>query len=273
MEERFQHRRFERKYFVTERQAMQIREVVRGYLVPDKFSEMRPNYMYPVYSLYIDSSDLTTYWATVRCEERRFKLRVRYYDDDPLSPLFFEIKHRENDCILKHRGAVHRCAGPALLAGQLPRPEHLFSDNPAHLAALHRFYHLMLHLDARPIATVAYQREAWMSPHGNSARVTIDRGVRGERQSQAVFTTQLSEPAYPFGDRCVLELKFTNRFPHWFRDLARHFGLLQSAAPKYCGSVASAKPAQAHGDGPQKMRQCLPVGALGPHCGHENFAH
>src|SRR5262245_12524989 len=115
MEEQLQHQRFERKYFISERQAAGIREFAKLHLVPDKFSEGKPDYSYEVHSIYLDSADLLTYWATVHCEKKRFKLRVRYYDDFH-SPLFFEIKRRENECVLKQRAVVHRQAGAELLA-------------------------------------------------------------------------------------------------------------------------------------------------------------
>ena len=35
----------------------------------------------------------------------------------------------------------------------------------------------------------------------------------------------------------VLELKFTNRFPDWFKDLVRVFGLTQCGAAKYAEGV------------------------------------
>ena len=240
MDEQLQHQRFERKYFVTERQAIQIREFVKCYLVPDKFSEGQPDYSYPVHSLYLDSNELMTYWATVHCEKRRFKLRVRFYDDDPESPLFFEIKRRENECILKQRGVVHRGAGAFLLAGHLPGPEHLVTNKPQHLAALQRFIYLMHKLNARPMVHVGYLREAWVSKHNNAVRVTVDRMVRGEPWHQAVFTRKLLDPVRPFGEQRVLEMKFTDRFPDWFSELVRHFNLIQTGAPKYCGSVAKA---------------------------------
>jgi hypothetical protein len=66
MDEKLQQQRFERKYFINERQAPQIREFVRQYLVPDKYSLGKPDYSYPVHSIYLDSSDLLTYWATVQ---------------------------------------------------------------------------------------------------------------------------------------------------------------------------------------------------------------
>lgn len=237
MIDRMQAQRFERKYFIPERLAPQIREFVSGYLQLDEFSVGKPNNCYPVHSLYLDSCELATYWATVHCEKQRFKLRVRYYNDDPQAPLFFEIKRREDECVLKQRGMVRRDAGARLLAGQVPGLADLVSSQPQHLAALQRFVYLMHQLHARPMMHIAYEREAWISPVSNSVRVTLDRQVRGETQPGADFATALRAPVFPFGGQTVLELKFTDRFPDWFADLVRHFNLMQTGAPKYCSSI------------------------------------
>jgi len=257
MIDRMQAQRFERKYFISGPQVAPLREFISGYLELDEFSQGREDHSYPVHSLYLDSAELLTYWATVHCEKKRFKLRVRYYDDKPESPLFFEIKRRENECILKQRGMVHRSAGALLLAGQLPAPEFLVSDKPQHLAALQRFCYLMQRLNAGPLVHVAYLREAWVSPHGNSVRVTIDRAVRGEPRREAVFRTEMNHPVFPFGKQLVLELKFTDRFPDWFADLVRHFNLLQTGAPKYCGSVAGTGEQQVVSPAAEAMQQKL----------------
>jgi hypothetical protein len=238
MEDQLQHQRFERKYFVTEAQALRIRKFLQCYLVPDQFSLGRPEYSYPVHSIYLDSADLITYWATVHCEKKRFKLRVRFYDDNPDSPVFFEIKRRENECVLKQRGGVRRDVAPVLLAGHAPALEDMTSKKPDYLVALQRFCYFMLRLGARPMMHIAYEREAWVSEHNNSVRVTVDREVRGESRRQALFQTRMANPVYPFGQQRVLELKFTDRFPDWFNVMVRHFDLLQTGAPKYCGSIA-----------------------------------
>ena len=47
----------------------------------------------------------------------------------------------------------------------------------------------------------------------------------------------MRDPHYVFGDNTVLELKFTNRFPDWFRELVRIFGLMQCGAAKYVDGV------------------------------------
>jgi hypothetical protein len=99
----------------------------------------------------------------------------------------------------------------------------------------------MHNLSAHPIAHVAYQREAWISPENNSVRVTVDRVVRGEPRARAIFGTRMEAPVDLFDRQCVLELKFTDRFPPWFNELVMDFDLVQVSAPKYCSSIAESR--------------------------------
>jgi hypothetical protein len=93
-------------------------------------------------------------------------------------------------------------------------------------------------IDARPRTHVAYAREAWLSPHDNSVRVTLDREVRNEIEPASWLSTQMRHPVYVFSSDIILELKFTNRFPDWFGDLVRHFGLMQCGAAKYVDGIS-----------------------------------
>lgn len=235
-----QRQRFERKYLLTETQAVTARELVRCYLTLDAYAQASPNgYSYQVHSLYLDSADLLTYWAWVCCEKKRFKLRIRYYDDNPDSPLFFEIKRRVNDCIFKRRAWVRRTAVPALLGGQVPGPEHLVNDGPEPMAALHQFCELVRRIEARPTVHIGYMREAWVSTQNNSVRVTFDRCVRASLQRTVDLTTQMQHSISPFGAYVVLELKFTDRFPDWLRDMVQQLNLVASGVSKYCTSVGA----------------------------------
>src|SRR5262245_49865793 len=150
-QDQLQAQRFERKYFLTERQVIQVRDFISSRLQLDENSKNRPGQRYPVHSLYLDSHELATYWATVHCEKKRFKLLVRFYDDAADAPLFFEIKRRENECVLKQRSAVPRDVGTLLLAGHSPGPEHLVHDRPHEFASLQRFVYLMQRLHAHPV--------------------------------------------------------------------------------------------------------------------------
>ncbi|MCL5096235.1 MAG: polyphosphate polymerase domain-containing protein [Candidatus Omnitrophica bacterium] len=236
-EDKLQLQRFELKYLINEGTARAIQDFVRAYLEIDEFGESMPGFSYPVHSLYLDSDDLKLYQSTINGTKNRFKLRLRYYDEGPESPVFFEVKRRMNNCILKQRGGVRREAVPWLLAGHLPEPGNMISDGAAKLVALQRFSALMSEMHATPKVHIAYEREAWISRSDNSVRVTMDRSVRCEPECGPRLSTRLGDPIAVFGVGVVLELKFTNNFPNWFRELTRAFNLVQTGASKYVDGI------------------------------------
>lgn len=236
--DKLQASRFEQKYIISEDTALRIRDFVSAYLELDENGVGKPNYSYAVHSLYLDSDDLRLYWSTINGDKNRFKLRLRFYGDSPDSPIFFEIKRRMNNCIMKQRGAVRRDAVEPLLAGHLPEPEYLLSKEPKHLMALENFSRLMNELQAGPKVHIAYKREAYVPHDDNSARLTLDREVRSEPELSPRLSTEMLNPIQVWGRSVVLELKFTNRFPDWFRELVRVFGLRQCGAAKYVDGVA-----------------------------------
>jgi len=238
--DKMQPQRFEYKYIIPNGVALQIRSFVSGPLEIDEYGKTLPDCSYPVHSLYLDSPDLKLYQSTINGDKNRYKLRLRFYENRPDAPVYFEIKRRTNNTIAKQRGGVRREAVEALLAGELASPEHLVSRDPRHLFAVQRFQEHMTALQAVPIAHVAYLREAWLSPGDNSVRVTMDRRIEIELDGTSRLDTATTSPLLVFDQHTlpgqqavVLELKFTSRYPDWFRDLASGFGLMQCGAAKY----------------------------------------
>jgi hypothetical protein len=190
------------------------------------------------------------YWDTINGIKNRFKLRMRYYDANPKSPVFFEIKRRMNNIIMKQRGGVRQEFVPYLLSGHLPREEHLLSKGPKQLIALQRFCELMNQVHAKPKVHIAYMREAYVSSD-DKHRVTIDRNVYGEENLNPSVKTEMKNPVRAFQEGIViLELKFTNRFPNWFRDVVRMANVMQCGAAKYVESIQGLGSARVHSDLP-----------------------
>src|SRR5438046_6857149 len=155
-EDKMQQQRFELKYIIKEDVALAVRDFVSSYLEIDEYGATLPNFSYPVHSLYLDSNDLAIYNTTINGDKNRFKLRLRFYDNRKEAPIFFEIKRRMNNIIMKQRGGVRRNAVDLLLAGHLPEPEHLVSRDPRQLVALRSFGKLMRRPRARPKAHSAH---------------------------------------------------------------------------------------------------------------------
>src|SRR6058998_429996 len=132
MRDKMQLQRFELKYMIDDATALAVRDFVSTRLELDEFSVGKPDFSYPVHSLYLDSEDLKLYQSTINSEKNRYKLRLRFYSEQAGAPVFFEIKRRVDNAILKQRGGVKREAVGHVLAGHLPQPEHLMSKDPKH---------------------------------------------------------------------------------------------------------------------------------------------
>lgn len=231
-EHRLQRQRFELKYVIDEPTARLVRDFARSYLQRDEHAIPELRYAYPIYSLYLDSPQLALYRATIEGRMNRFKLRIRYYNEVPTGPLFFEIKRRVNECILKERAVVKRDRLRELLAGRCPRPDDLVKpDDAKGYSALRRFCELCGNISAEGQVIVFYHREAWVTPTDDSVRLTFDRDL-----ATAPYDGHLGEktwtPAMTDGV-VVLELKFDNRFPLWMRDLVFACNLYRTSFPKY----------------------------------------
>jgi len=237
--DRLQLQRFELKYVIDEPTALAVRSFVSSFLDIDEFGATLPQLSYPVHSLYLDSDDLKLYYSTINGDKNRYKLRLRFYENRPDAPVFFEIKKRTNNTISKQRGGVRRSAVENLLCGQIPEQGDLISKDPKQLLAIQNFCRLMTSIQAKPKAHIYYLREAWISRMDNSVRVTMDRNVLCDPEPTARLCTDLLSPIAVFGDKIILELKFTTRFPDWFKELVRVFGLMQCGAAKYVDGVTN----------------------------------
>lgn len=272
MHDKLQLQRFELKYIIEESVALAVRDYVSTQLELDEFSVGKPNYSYPVHSLYLDSDDLYLYQSTVNSEKNRYKLRLRFYNDQPDTPVFFEIKRRVDNAILKQRGGVKRPAVDCLLAGHMPEPAHSTSKEPSHLFALQRFRELMTRLGAKPKVHVAYLREAWLPHDGNSVRVTMDRQVRDDPEPTSRLSTQMKNPVLVFGDSVILEIKFTGSFPLWLADMVRAFNLRPCSAAKYVDGIGRMSEVWAGGPSSEFVSKLLLAKSAVPKVNGERFA-
>ena len=58
--DKMQSSRFELKYVIDEATALRMRDFVRCYLDPDEYARKRPDFSYPVHSIYLDSDEIYT---------------------------------------------------------------------------------------------------------------------------------------------------------------------------------------------------------------------
>ena len=236
--------RREFKYLVPNEVARDIAKAISGVCSLDVFAGSNGDYA--IRSLYFDTDQLGLYWANEREEMSRFKIRVRSYP--PYTErVWLEVKARNGDSIYKTRSSL-----PAKQWAELVR-----NPSEGSLGALpvqdrqmlERFaYHVHVH-DLKPTVLVEYNREAYFSRVDDYARVTFDRNVRCQDQTQ--WTTDATEehwrvvdhPVQTHTDRamCVVELKFAAMVPRWMNVLIQNFEMIRYSFSKYCYSIDAQK--------------------------------
>lgn len=235
--------RREYKFLIDRATAAAVRAAIRPFCVLDPFAGGSPMHTYTIETLYLDTADLSLFWANDHEQVDRVKMRVRRYADKPGSPVFLEVKRRINDVISKSRGKLLPAAWAGLLADPAaPIPPTIVGKDRAaveRFLAIHRSMHL------RPFTLVRYQREPWMSTIDDYARVTFDTWIQAHTVDSLTFE--------PDGGRwralddavlqrtrdslVVLELKFTRHVPLWLVNIARGLGLVRGAYSKYGNSI------------------------------------
>jgi hypothetical protein len=229
--------RYERKFVVSERVAESIREFVGAYLVHDRYMDAAVPGGYRVCSLYLDTPPLTLYRQSKQGIKNRYKLRIRFYDDDAAAPAFIEIKRRTSETVHKLRAAVAKPAVERFLRGGALNIGDLASNSDTSLRALSEFCEARDRLHADGVAFVDYRREAYVSNSAEGMRVTFDRRIAGHgyRADCGLAPPGESRAVMPRG--VVLELKYNGRAPRWMHDLVTSFNLQRISIPKYVLSV------------------------------------
>lgn len=229
--------RYERKYLIPDRIADVVRRFVAAYLVPDRHMAGAGPEGYRVCSLYLDSPQLLLYRQTQDGIKNRYKLRIRFYDDDPQSPAFLELKKRTTETIHKLRAMIAKSAVEPLLSGRRPTAADIRSNSDATYRAIAEFCDCRERLQALGVAFVEYRREAYVSSAAENVRATFDRHIAG-REYRPGAGLQPATPACPVDCKgVVFEMKYNGRAPRWMHDLAASFNLRRLSFPKYVHSV------------------------------------
>lgn len=229
--------RYERKYLVSEGAAAAIRRFVAGYLVHDRHMTGAGSEGYRVCSLYLDSPQLLLYRQTTDGIKNRYKLRIRFYDDNPLAPAFLELKKRTTETIHKLRAMIDKSAVEPLLCGKRPSAADIRSNSDATYRAISEFCDCRERLQAGGIVFVDYHREAFVSSVAENVRATFDRRIAGYAYRPGGGLVPDGEACHVPSKGVVFELKYNGRAPRWMLDLANSFNLLRLSFPKYLHCV------------------------------------
>jgi len=224
--------RLELKYLLDEGTAEKVRRAIVSFCAPDSHNG-RLGRGYWISSLYFDSPRLAFFRANERADGDRFKLRARIYEVG--GDVHLEIKRKRGDVVRKERVIVAERGWVDATHG-FGQP--LF-DKPSQERVLASFAQLLAQYGAEPQVIVEYEREAYVSPRGEYARVSFDRRVSYFPTRDHSFERGRSgRRALSMGDGSrssgvLLELKCETQIPPFMIDVIRRYELNRVGLSKY----------------------------------------
>ncbi len=225
--------RYELKYQISESKAAAIAGFITPYLHLDHYCKSQPDKSYPVLTLYLDSNQLHLCRQTMEGQKNRFKLRIRSYTDETSYPRFFEIKRRMDSIIIKSRARVMDSDVQKALSGIcLPKPVYRSDEG-----TLKQFQFYLRNIVARPVLRVRYIRQAYEGDTENRVRVTFDRELSYNTNSNGRLCFEGGGWHRHRSGNVILEIKFTSRYPAWLSQMVKCFNLRQQSISKYVSSV------------------------------------
>ncbi|RIK88927.1 MAG: hypothetical protein DCC67_00130 [Planctomycetota bacterium] len=229
--------RFERKFLVTDSVAVAVREAIQPYLERDVHMPPASTRGYAVYSVYYDTPNLDLYRQTRQGAARRFKLRLRYYDDRPDTLAFVEVKEKIKGQVFKRRYAADKALAEALLHHPDGEALQHALTNGAAGTALEEFCQRRLSLGATPKLLVGYEREAYNSSGEPKVRLTFDRRIKTVACGRSI---RLDAPRYGSsvgGLNVLLEVKYTGQPPEWFTEIRQKLTLKRTSFSKFAECI------------------------------------
>ena len=229
--------RHEFKYILTPHQARLIEEYIdRRHLSTDEYAK---DGEYAITSLYFDTPCLRDYYEKLAGIERRQKLRARVYGSDFLDQnqnhVWLEQKCKKNMTTFKYRTHISAAdwnafCGPNKVSFDICSIYGAHKDKEG----FRRFAFPFARDCYKPHVVVRYKRRAFEGEFFANFRLTLDSKIETGRWNDFARGTELLPVAR---GKVVMEVKFTEAMPWWFRHLLEKFNLSRKVFSKYVNAV------------------------------------
>ncbi len=227
-------KRFEYKYKVPNEHLDSLRERVTPFLKIDPFANREGKKEYIVRSIYLDNLRLSSYFEKIEGLPYRNKFRIRGYNEETArNTVFLEIKRKHLNNIAKTRVPLSYNNLSDVLNRQNGRINVEVADDKL-IRNIQSFLYYYYRNRLQPVILIVYNREAFSGRFDNSLRLTFDKNIR------SIFMPEFDDlfldehhftPAMK--NYFVLEFKFFDTVPLWFKQIVNDFNLARSAISKY----------------------------------------
>lgn len=216
--------RNEWKFILPEATLSEIEARLQSIMDTDRFGN--ENGYYTIKSLYLDDHFDTSVYENEAGIGKRFKYRIRYYNDNP-DYLKLERKEKENGLCYKESCLLSKNEYEAILTGSTE--DFLYeSDKPL----LQKFGVDCMTRGYMPKAIIEYERVAFVEEITN-VRVTIDRNISASNEAEGFLTGDYLRFPLQEKQRHILEIKFDDILPSYIRNVLNENNLVQTSFSKY----------------------------------------
>lgn len=194
---------------------------------------------YEVHTLYFDSAGFGCYDEKKAGLKFRKKIRLRFYEPELKkdTPVYLEIKRKDNNIILKDRLVLSCGSCQKLLSGENVKEikETLRqAQGKKEKEVLEEFLGLMHYNCLRPKVMVSYSRMGLIDKTDKSFRITFDSEIKAG-EANGLFSVSPMKEIIPGWQ--IMEVKFKNTVPAWYQLIVQKYDLDQKPFSKYCSSV------------------------------------
>ena len=220
--------RFEFKYIINRSVSEAIQNEVKNFTKIDGYANNKDKYL--VRSLYFDNNLFSNFHDKVDGVKKRYKFRIRTYTDDDNfdTPLFLEMKGRNNLRTYKIRTKINK------------NDLHLFYK-PKNLLDL-KYKYLNNKLIEQyifdsykkkiiPKVLIDYNRLPLINKNGLYFRLTFDSDIKA-CSSNNIFNSENSWKTCIAGND-ILEVKFDFTIPPWFHRIIQSYQLKRISVSKF----------------------------------------
>ena len=220
--------RFEFKYIINKNISKLIQKEVENFAESDSFSNNEDNYF--VRSLYFDNDVFSNFREKIDGIKNRHKFRIRTYSKKPnkLTPLYLEMKGRNNQRTFKNRTKISsEDLDLFYYQKNLFNLKKKYSDNKL----INQFIFDTYRKKIIPKVVIDYKRCALLSKNGLYFRLTFDSDIYACSNDKLFENDYNWKICIPGND--ILEVKFDLTIPPWFHRIIQNYQLKRISVSKF----------------------------------------
>ena len=212
-------RRYEKKYFVTKKQADELLKKIGNRMIPDKHGET------VICNLYYDTKDYLLIRRSLDKPIYKEKLRVRCYGiPNENSVAFIEIKKKFCKVVYKRRlDTTYQKAINYLKTGDLDINCQIKNELD---------WFLKSYNELNPSTAVFYTRNAFFDSQNPELRITVDKNIRWRKTDLDLTLGDYGEPIID-DDHRLIEIKIPGTMPVWLAHELSELKIFPNSFSKY----------------------------------------